>query len=159
MQEKSLNISWLDCLCECDLSVWLLGAYDWFLSIFLHVCVCVCVTLCLGCCGWFGDRKCLPSLRPPNYLSSFPWCKGHFTIIGSPSSCGPQADRMSQQPRSRSMLIRTEQWEALHHRNNTCHNTLQKNPLDSWQKSLLAVSKRCRENCENIWSTLHYMTC
>lgn len=65
--------------------------------------LCVCASVCAvfmdllfpsqgerGLCGgWFGDSKCMvsQSLRPLNYLSSLPWCKGQCTIIGSPSYC------------------------------------------------------------------------
>lgn len=69
----------------------------------LHARVYVCASMCVvfmdllfpsqgerGLCGgWFGDSKCMvpQSLRPLNYLSSLPWCKGQCTIIGSPSYC------------------------------------------------------------------------
>lgn len=102
------------CVCVCaNKCVWMLGAClhmhrclgahsMWFHPVyFLRVCVCVSAhalfmdTLlpskgeCGWRCGWFGDSKCMvpQSLRPLNYLSSFPWCKGQCTIIGSPSYC------------------------------------------------------------------------
>jgi len=62
--------------------------------VFAYLCVCVCVFMvtlfpCGWCGGWYGDRRCMVprSLRPPNYLSSSPRCKGQCTIIGSPSYC------------------------------------------------------------------------
>lgn len=36
-------------------------------------------------------------------------------------------------PASRSLLIRTKQWEAHCHRHTACHNTFQRNPAGSWQ--------------------------
>lgn len=93
------------------------------------------------CCGWFWGQQMYSSTVPEGSKLPviFPMMQRSVhnhteSILLRCSLSASPAHRLTgchNNPRSRSMLIRTKQWEAQHHRNTTCHNTFPKNLPDA----------------------------